>query len=151
MIFHFGCSFRAAIFSNEWSWRDILLVKILARLLTPNLVASPNKGYFWLSEKMTKVSCNRYYRAWASFKSKLMSVRHFCANRILCAQKVSTLDKRLVCRVVYMITREHVKLISPLPPSSPLRAVFLSISIIELWLECQILSREIKGGSIVAK
>ena len=82
MIFHFGWSFRAEIFRNEWSWRHMLLVKISARLVAPNLVSGPNKGYFWLSEKLTKVLYNTCYRARASFKSKLMLVRNFCPNRI---------------------------------------------------------------------
>ena len=40
------------------------------------------KSHFWLSGELAKVPYYTCYRARASFKSKLMSVRNFCPNKI---------------------------------------------------------------------
>ena len=65
--FSLRLTFRSEIFINEWSWRDMLLVKLSARLVKPNLISDPNKGYIWLSGKLTKVSYNTCYRVRAIY------------------------------------------------------------------------------------
>ena len=73
MIFHFGSSFQSEIFSNDWSWRDILVVKISAGLVTPNLISGRNKSYFCLPEKLAKVLDNTCYRALVRYKGCFIS------------------------------------------------------------------------------
>ena len=71
MISHFSWSFRSEIISNEYSWRDILLVQISDRLVTPNLICGPNKGYIWPSGKLTKVPSNTCYPARVRYNIKI--------------------------------------------------------------------------------
>ena len=81
-ICHFAWSIWAGIFRNEWSWWDMLLVKISALRVAPGLIYSWFTGHFSSSGESTKLPCKSRYRVRVGFKLKPMSVRNFCPTRI---------------------------------------------------------------------